>query len=178
MSALAAQVVLGLLRAVRDHVPALVISVPHGLGEGSTGDSLDSSSVGDITFSEVLITLVVPLRRHVLELNISGIVESFTKVVPQLFAVDVMLGTVGDLLDQPGANHADVGQVVTAVVPDDAGEHAHDGAQHADQGQGRELVYNLDTKEDDGPHDEEQNSTIHPVVVKHNRIIIQIWSKQ
>ena len=94
MSALASQVVLGLLPAVRDNISTLMIGVPHGFREGSTGDSLDSSPVGDILFREVFITLVVILRRHVLELNISGIVKSFTEVVPQLFTIDVMLGTV------------------------------------------------------------------------------------
>ena len=82
------------------------------------------------------------------------------------------------MLDKSGANNTDVGEVIAIVVPDDTREHADNGAQDAHQGQGGELVDDLDAEEDNGSHDEEQNSTIHPVVVKHNRVIIQIRSKQ
>ena len=161
---LAAEVVLRLLGAVGHHVAALVVGVPHRLGEGPARDALDAAALGHVVVAEVLVALEVVLSRHVAVEVVLGVLQQLGHVVqllaecvPELGAVHGVLDTVGDLGDEPGAHHADVGLVVPVPVVRDPGEHADDGAEHADQRQARELVDDLDAEEDDGPHDEEED---------------------
>ena len=71
-----------------------------------------------------------------------------------------------------------LGLVIAVKVHQNPHEDTNNGAEHTDQGQSSKLVDDLHPEEDDGPHDEEHQRPVHPVVVEDHRVVIDVWTKQ
>ena len=150
-----------------------MVLVPEVPAEHSAADAPNPSRQVHFVLAEVLVALVVLLRSHVL-VDLRGVLQPSTELVPELGSLHGILDAVGGLLDEPGADHADAGissesasltiiqptsllsLVVAVEVDQNPDKNANNRSEDTNKGQTGELVYNLHSEEDDGPHHEEE----------------------